>query len=136
MDEGGVGYIGEILTSTDSPLEEISIEGMEIGPKDMRLLCTPLFQVPNPKLKKLMLVGNYLSDFGLIYFGNILQRNSTLTRLTIRDNQVTEMGRKIILDGLRCNHTLVDLDLGPEDELDESPTYKEIINIIKKNETL
>ena len=135
VEKGVGGHIGKLMEG-NIYIENIYIEGQELSTQDIQNLCAPLLTFPSPKLRKLRLENNSLGNFGVIYLGNVLKTNNSLEELRIYESDVTVAGRKVLLDGLRDNHTLYILDFGDYGEEEGEMIGKEIQNIIQRNKSL
>jgi len=74
------------------------------------------------------------ADSGSKAIGECLKVNSTLTKLTLDSNEITDIGSKVIGESLKINSTLLFLDLS-RNQIDDKGA-KSIADGLKINKTL
>ena len=60
----------------------------------------------NDTIKHLDMASNFSGNRGAFEWGNVLKRNTSLTRLSLTDNEISEQGGAVLLSALQHNKTV------------------------------
>jgi len=74
-------------------------------------------------------------DAGALRMGDILRSNTTLERISLKDNGISNMGAENLFNGLQTNKTLIFLSLEKND-ITPNPKFMELKNSVSKTRAI
>jgi predicted RNase H-like nuclease (RuvC/YqgF family) len=90
--------------SINTSLEELNLEGAEMGDEGVKHLATALNT--NDSLEVLILRGNNINDDGAISIATSLLFNKSLRVLLLGQNNISDAGTDALVSLIECNHVL------------------------------
>lgn len=109
MGDMGAEVFAQVLSQTNSTLEQVSLRGNQISAKGAKVLARSLASAGT--LKSLNLGGNGIGDEGASAIGESLVHNTRLEVLQLQSNNITWQGAVAFSAGLAKNRVLQNLSL-------------------------
>ena len=127
-------FFPAILSSPSSMIEKLYIHGINISTRAAIMIFT-LLKEKKTKLKKLGMADSDITNDVCDIIAETLQVNSTLEYLDICGNKISKEASKLILNSLRQNNTLKELNLPYYSEDDKKQIFilQDIVNKERKH---
>ena len=130
--QGGKSLATAIATNTSIALVRLDINNIEIT-KDSGPAFVDMLQ--NSSLEHISLTSSHsLSDVGVSFIAEGLQKNATVKSLNLRDCNITSSGVKCLAEMLKVNSSLTNLDIDDNPIRDEGLAH--LAEALKMNMTL
>ncbi|CAF2408599.1 unnamed protein product [Rotaria sp. Silwood2] len=130
----GAIIIGKFLENNHT-LEELYLNGIQIGNMGAEILAERLSNGTNSYLKRLCLNDTGITDEGVEHLAIMLTKNKSLTHLWLPNNPIRDLGIQCLARKLINNNTLQKLSL-EWNKFTRCETVDILIELIEKNQTL
>ena len=130
----GTAIITRALNGNNT-LEELNLSDNKVGDMGARFL-TKTLALNNSSLRKLFLISTEITDEGAAYLAEMLKTNSTLSHVSLGQNNISDQGMKLLSNALGYhNNTLQSIFL-TGNKLVSDLSVDPLVEMLKHNCTL